>query len=452
MEKILAQQSTPAFEFLTSILEGKVENGQTGWDMIGARLGAPARDPVEALLSRALAHDAQSASSLQTFLADLERDDSEIKRDLEVAGNAIRVMTVHGAKGLQAPVVILPETTGKTDPKAGDFFHVVEGAVPIRAGKKDDDTPEMAAARAEAEAKERLEYRRLLYVALTRAQDRLLICGPWYGKKPQNSKNTTGRPKFSWHEMCEAGLRALGIDVPEAGGEAVTYGKPPLTLPRETMKYSAAAPIPDWLRRTAPREERTLRYIAPTSLKPGEAPVLPPFRRGHGARLSRGRLIHALLQRLPDIPPTKRRAAGENFLASDGSLAAVDRQGIIEASIAVLEDPSFSEVFQLDGRAEAPIVGTSEHLPDGVIINGRVDRLVVTDDEVLIIDFKTDRPPPQTPDQVGESYIAQMAAYKAVPDRYLFRQGGALRPALDRSTQADGTSRESVIRGAKGPS
>lgn len=410
-QHLIDARDTPAYEFLTAILEGRIAGGPTGWDMIGARLGAPARDPIEALLSRALAHDAAGAASLQTFLADVERDETDIKRDLEEASGAVRVMTVHGAKGLQAPVVILPDTTGKSDPKAGSFLYLgSEPAAPIRTGKTKADTPEMAAAREAAEAKEWLEHRRLLYVALTRAQDRLLICGAWSGRK----SDKTGRPKFSWHEMCEAGLTELGIDIPEIGGEPVSFGPPPTPLgPAEPAGAQNTAP-PDWLRRDAPSEDQAQRYIAPTSLSPGESPVLPPFRRGHAARLNRGRLIHALLQRLPDIAPDDRETAGKAFLASDPSLSPQAQRELLSAAMNVLHHPGFSDVFQTGGRAEAPVIGTSDDLPPGTILNGRVDRLVVTDHEVLIVDFKTDRPPPSAPEGVGDSYILQMAAYAAV--------------------------------------
>ena len=413
-ETLIRLKRKPAFEFLSTVLEQSLSSGQTGWDLITARLGTPARDPVEALLARALAHDAQCASSLQSFVASLEADNSEIKRDLEEAGDAIRVMTVHGAKGLQAPVVILPDTTGKPDPKAGDFLHLEDG-VPVRTGKKSDDTPEMAAARAEEEYRQLAEHRRLLYVALTRAQDRLLICGPWYGAKPKNGKAATGRPKGCWHEMCEAGLQALSIDAPEVGGAPAHFGdRPP---PAGKRQQDAPGPLqpPDWLTKTVPEEAGTIRYAAPTSLTPKrDAAVLSPFKRGHSARLSRGRFIHALLERLPDIAPESRRAAGEAFLAADPSILPAQRREMLSAAMDVLENRAFQDVFQPGGRAEAPVIGSSPLLPGGVILNGRVDRLVVTDDEVLIFDFKTDRPPPLEPRDVDQSYILQMASYRAV--------------------------------------
>ena len=414
ISQLLAHKNKPAFEFLSAVLDQPLSDRKTGWDKITARLGMPARDPIEALLARALAHDAQSATSLQNFVSRLEADDSEIKRDLEKAGGAIRVMTVHGAKGLQAPVVILPDTTGKPDPKAGDFLQL-NGSVPVRTGKKGDDTPEMAAARAEEEYRQLAEHRRLLYVALTRAQDRLLICGPWYGAKPKDGKTAIGRPKGCWHEMCEAGLGTLGMDVPEIGGDAASYGDRPPPALKRAQDAVKAAPLPGWLRKQAPAEVDGRRYAAPTSLTGGmEAAVLSPFKRGHSARLNRGRMIHALLERLPDIPPSARRTLGEAFLAADPNITSSQRREMLDAAMSVFENSEFSEVFQPGGRAEAPVIGTSPLLPDGVVLNGRVDRLVVTDDEVLIFDFKTDRPPPQIAEDVETGYVLQMASYRAV--------------------------------------
>ncbi len=411
--RLLEMHDQPAFEFLSAVLEQPISGDVTGWDKITARLGAPARDPIEALLARALAHDAQSATSLQLFVSDLEADESEIKRDLEEAGEAIRIMTVHGAKGLQAPVVILPDTTGKPDPKAGNFLYL-SGDVPIRTGKKSDDTPEMAAARAIEEYKQLAEHRRLLYVALTRAQDRLLICGPWYGTKPKADKPMPGRPKGCWHEMCETGLRALGFEVPDVGGAPAHFGARPSPAEKAAPGDSELSQLPAWLRSKPPEEADTKRYAAPSSLSPGEAPVLSPFTKGHGSRLSRGRLIHALLERLPDIAPDERRAAGEAFLAANPNISASQCREMLGAALNVLEHPDFYEVFQPGGRAEAPVIGTSPDLPGDVILNGRVDRLVVTDKEVLVFDFKTDRPPPSKAEDVAISYIRQMAAYKAV--------------------------------------
>jgi len=413
LAELQARAHLPPYEFLTAALTERSSDGISGWDRLTARLGGPVRDPVEALLSRALAHDAKGAASLQTFVSALDTDTAEIKRDLDAPDGEVRVMTVHGAKGLQAPVVILPDTTSK--PGAGsESFFLLDGA-PVRAGKKEQDTPAMAAAREMADKKALYEHRRLLYVALTRAEDRLIIYGHWTGTRPKDGqkKIPTGRDPGCWYELCEDGLEALEVSVPEDGTPA-RYGTAPITMPPAVDGDSAKPAAPAWLKTSAAQEASIRRYAAPTSLAPGDAPVIPPFGANYEDRLKRGRMIHALLQRLPDLPPETREAAGANFLALDSDLTADQRSDMLSAAMKTLTHPGFEGVFAPGGRAEAPVIGTASELPDGVILNGRVDRLVVTDDEILIIDFKTDRPPPADPSGVGAQYLLQMAAYRAV--------------------------------------
>jgi ATP-dependent helicase/nuclease subunit A len=155
--------------------------------------------------------------------------------------------------------------------------------------------------------------------------------------------------------------------------------------------------------------------------------VLAPFDPKREARLKRGRLIHSLLQYLPELPPASRSAAGAAFLARQTTFTPAQRREMLKAAESILNDPEFSELFQPGSRAEAAVIGTSGRLPDGMIINGRVDRLVVTPERVLVIDFKTDQPAPDDVSGVAESYIVQMAAYCAVLERaYPGREIGAM--------------------------
>jgi ATP-dependent helicase/nuclease subunit A len=172
--------------------------------------------------------------------------------------------------------------------------------------------------------------------------------------------------------------------------------------------------LPDWIRaphKAAPAERK---IMAPTRLPGPATRVLPPFDPGREARLRRGRLIHSLLQYLPELPPERRSAAGAAYLAREPGLTASQRSGMLKAAMDLLCDPEFGELFGPGGRAEAVVIGTSDRLPRGMIINGRVDRLVVTPQRVLVIDFKTDQPAPGDVSGVAETYITQMAAYAAV--------------------------------------
>lgn len=418
LNQLLQQAHLPAYEFLSLVLNRPDADGMSGWQRLSARLGPPMRDPVQALLARAMDHDAKSAASLQGFVARMDLDRTQIKRDLAAPNGEVRVMTVHGAKGLQAPIVILPDTTSAPKP---DRIPLVEvNTVPVWMAASSDDTPATALAREDLTQRELREHRRLLYVALTRAQDRLMIFGAWAGTKPKSDSDKPpgdGFPKGSWYALCAEAMAGLLGELPMTDDERPAFcrfGPAPQAGKDSIAGPAAHLPLPAWLTEAAPPETLATRVAAPSALVPGEAPVLPPLGMVRAARLKRGRLIHALLERLPALPPEKREAAGHAFLARDIALSAPERAEMLAAAMGVLTDPAFASVFHPDGRAEAPVIGTSPKLPAGLIINGRVDRLVVSETEILIVDFKTDRPPPSRAEDVGKPYLAQMAAYAYV--------------------------------------
>lgn len=407
LQSLTDKAGLPPFEFLSAVLDQPDAAGVTGWAKLNARLGTPARDPIEALLARALAHDASGPSSLQLFVASLESTPVEIKRDLAEAGAEVRVMTVHGAKGLQAPIVILPDTTAK--PKlTSDAILSADGAL-IWSPRKDTDIEPAARARLVAEAKAHEEHRRLLYVALTRAQDRLLVAGYWYGS---DSETAAGCHADSWYALCRNAMEQLPSRTLDDG--VVEYGAAARGIAPARSAETAAAPLPDWARKPPPPDALTRRMTAPTSLLGPKTRVVAPFDPKREARLKRGRLIHSLLQYLPELPVASRRAAGAAFLSREPELTKPQKAEMLRSAEAILNDPALSELFGPGGRAEAAVIGTSPKLPDDLVINGRVDRLVVTPSRVLVIDFKTDQPAPDDVSGVADGYITQMAAYAAV--------------------------------------
>ena len=430
LESVLERRAWPPFEFLSAVLDGPVKGVETGWDRIGARLGTPARDPVEALLSRALAHDGQAGASLQTFLSAMDRDASEIKRDLAESGGAVRVMTVHGAKGLQAPIVILPDTTSPPPGASGGLLSVNE--IPVWAARKDEDTDRLSAARLEAELAAQREARRLLYVALTRAQDRLILCGAWFG-----SKTGAGYNPASWYGLCASAMERLAGPA-EEGVDRQYFGAPPPCMAPAEAAVEEDAPAPAWLRQTAPKEAAGRRAISPSTLLRDDTPVIDPLAPRPPDRRLRGRLIHALLERLPRLDASEHEAAARAFLAREPALSETERNEICATTLATLGDPAMAEVFSPAGRAEAAIVGTGTGWPEGTLINGRVDRLIVRPERVLVVDIKTDRPPPADEHGVSEAYLMQMATYANVleagfPDRrvecaLVWTQGPRLMP------------------------
>ncbi len=421
LQRLLDNAHLPPFEFLTAALERRDDLAAPGWELILGRMGGPAREPVTALIDRAAQFDAAGPTSLQLFLDAIETAGGEVKRELSGPQGEVRVMTVHGAKGLQAPIVILPDTTAAPrTPKTGlfivgdavldgfDLTSADRGAL-LWPGVKSCDTKLTARLRQLENDKALREHRRLLYVALTRAQDRLIICGAQTG----NSKD--GFAKNSWYQTCAAGMSRLADDkrAQEAGEDGVQrFGAPPPALGAAGSALSATV-LPAWIAADAKKETDPERIVAPTALGGGDPPVLAPFGPDRARRLLRGRLSHTLFEGLPALPEAQRADAAARFLDRQPDLDAEARNEIAASTLAVLNDQRFAAIFGPGSRAEAPIVGRL----GGDIVNGRVDRLVIPPDktgDILIVDFKTDRPAPPDISGVAHTYKVQMAVYRAV--------------------------------------
>ncbi|MEQ8558261.1 MAG: double-strand break repair helicase AddA [Henriciella sp.] len=419
-EDLLANRHLPAFDLITRALVTRHGDGLSGWDRLIQRLGEPARDPVNALLDRALGHAMGEAASLQTFLAEIEGDASELKRDLAEADGEIRVMTVHGAKGLQAPIVILPDTTGAEKADTSSLF-LIDGDIPVYSPKKADDPPIVARLREARATAQQRESRRLLYVALTRAEDRLIIAGAFAG-----NKKGKGYSDGSWYDLCRTAM--LELTGSEESDDVLTYGETALPVAKDARSSGGPLEAPSWATAPVTRIDTAPRVTAPSRLLNDTAPVTKPFGKARAAALKRGQLIHALLQYLPKLPETGREAAARAWLERHTDLAPEDRAEILSVTMATLAEPGFAEVFAPGGRAEASIVGKLQSGGETLIINGRVDRLVITDTRILLVDYKTDRPAPESAEAVEPAYLLQMAAYQAVLEAAF--PGRSVRPAL----------------------
>jgi ATP-dependent helicase/nuclease subunit A len=292
--------------------------------------------------------------------------------------------------------------------------------VPVWSPRKDADVPETELERAVANAKAEEEFRRLLYVALTRAQDRLILAGHWHGARPP------GYHDRSWYALCETAMNRLAVEPDEDGIRR--FGDLPPRLVAAASGSAELAGLPDWVFRVPNEPANRRRFGAPSSLLDRKTPVLAPFSEVRQKRLRRGRIIHALLEYLPALPLNAREDAADRYLSRLPDLEDPDRQEMKAAVFGILDAPDMQRLFQAGGRAEAAIVGSAPELPDGLIVNGRVDRLVVTQNEVLIVDFKTDQPAPDRPEEVADTYRAQMAAYWAVLRRAY--PGRSVRTAL----------------------
>jgi len=379
-----------------------------------ARLGLEAEDPLDEFMALTLAYEQGRAPSLQGFLHWLETGAVEIKRDLEQGGrDAVRIMTVHGSKGLQAPIVFLPDTLQM--PTQGSRLLWLDDDLllwPPRAEMNDDTA--QAGRDAQKAARER-EYRRLLYVAMTRAEDRLIVCG-WQTKR--------AAPAGCWYNLIRAAVAAQAeeLDDPFLAAQNETPDARILRLicaqtaePDRKSEAAAerppAAPLPEWARTAPPAEPAPPRPLAPSRPDGEEPAARSPLAPGEDVRrFARGKLIHKLLQTLPDLPADQRAAAAIRYLGKAGAeFAASERIAIANEVQAVLDNAAFAPLFAPGSRAEVPIVGL---VGDTRAIAGQVDRLVVTDDEVLVVDYKTNRRPPVDPADIPDIYVRQMAAYR----------------------------------------
>jgi len=382
-----------------------------------ARLGPEAADMLDELLNAALAHERRYPPSLQGFVHWLRQGGAEVKREAEAGGDAVRIMTVHNAKGLQAPIVFLVDVgSGKGEEKLR-WLADTEGPLPLWAPNKAYAAAAFEAAKAAEMAAREAEENRLLYVALTRAEDRLIACA--WGSAPRDwtAKIAAG---FDRLETQPVPLDAAGFGAPaeaDFGDGMVRRHACPQTVPPRPEAASAAAPaapLPDWASRPAPAEAAA-QMLSPSAL-PGEAeesPAAAPLGAEDptGARFRRGRLVHALLQHLPGRPPAEQRAAAVRFLARPGhGLDAAAQAAIAEEVLALLAAPPFAAAFGPDSLAEAPLAGRI----GGQLVAGQVDRLLIGPDRVLVLDYKTNRPPPEEASAVPAPYLRQMAAYRAL--------------------------------------
>jgi ATP-dependent helicase/nuclease subunit A len=390
-----------------------------GRDRLVARLGPEAEDGIDELLSQALAFERSEVPSLTGFLGWLQADDVEVKRQLDSGGRAIRVMTVHGSKGLEAPIVILPETAKRRDPRPAEVLRPGQGPAIWRPAS--DAMPPIAVAERDDQLERQREERmRLLYVALTRAEKWLILCaagevgtGPdsWYGLVADAMQKAGAESGFalSRAETDAAPFQRLSFgDWPEPEpGEALT-APPPVILPVWTGERAAPVPEPD-------------KALSPSDL--GGAKALPgELGLDEEAAKRHGRQLHLLLEHLPDWPEADWPAIAASLLLTgeDAALAAEIDTVLAEAR-RVLTATVLAPYHGPEALAEVELTAILPEL-GGRRMHGIIDRLVITADRILLLDYKSNRTVPRDASAVPEGILRQMGAYVAAlnqiyPDR-----------------------------------
>jgi ATP-dependent helicase/nuclease subunit A len=377
---------------------------------LAARLGGEANDPIDELLNAALNYASAHTPSLQSFIQWFDAGEGELKREAGEGGEQVRVMTVHGSKGLQAPIIILADATGNPDSSPTRGLELAEDlpggggrAMPLPDLRKEEKVGPILAAEEAARAAEREEHWRLLYVAMTRAEEALFIGGA-LGKREKEPAPD------SWYARL-APLFGEMAEHDDIWGARRERGSQAGHIPKVNAEQEdAQLELPDWVHRPIGEEPRPPRPLAPSSAgeEQGADPPLPPELVANAAR--RGVLMHSLLERLPDVTPGLRAERGAIWLAQKArEFAEADRREMLDKALAVISEPEWAPLFGPDALAEVPLAATVGEQ----VIAGMADRLLVEEDRVLVCDFKTARRPPTSLAEIPDSTIRQMSAYAA---------------------------------------
>lgn len=459
-ERLEALRDRVGFESVFSFY-ARLLGPEGGRAMLTARLGRDAGEVIDAFLDLALASEEAGQPGLDAFLADLAASPPEIKREMEHGRDEVRIMTVHASKGLEAPVVFL------VDPGSAPFSHAhgarlmrfdgMPGLVPGQAPGflwRAEKTLENAAVLALKAEEKRLageEYRRLLYVGMTRAADRLVVCG---------TSGSRGPHEESWLQRVALALSPAASEIRDEEGTTLAwrYGTPPSgaklaaaalpgveaprqldlsPLPAETLgprplTPSAAAEThlieadegktggerPGAVESDVASPAAGMPYVLPA----GAAPMAPtgfvsPVLAGAAVpsfAIRRGLAIHRLLQILPDLPADEREPAAGRYLGALDAFSAAERAAALRSVLAVLSDPGFAPLFSSGSRAEVAVSGTLGLGGRDYAVSGTIDRLSVAGDIVHLVDYKTNRPAPASLDAVPPAYVLQLALYRAL--------------------------------------
>ncbi|MDA4845308.1 double-strand break repair helicase AddA [Hoeflea poritis] len=419
----------PVFDFYARIL-----GRDGGRAKFLSRLGTEASDVLDEFLNVALEHETAALPGLQAFLANLEASSPEIKRELEQGRDEVRIMTVHASKGLEAPVVFLVDSGGKPAesthvPKLRELaVDKTVGPLPPAVlwvpGKAVANTATEALKDAILNASED-EYRRLLYVGMTRAADHLVVCG-YHGIRKPNDRH--------WHRMVAEALEG------HAAGRTATYSaagqewqglhfstvqderKP--VAPEPEPEPDVVSAVPGRLLVPLTAAERLPRPLSPSAVgavidedalsAPAGSPLFDRSQ-ADGRPMERGRIVHRLLQLLPGIAPGTREAAAVRYLQRViGGWPQQERDRICETVLAILQDARFAPCFAPASQAEVSLMGTLRVAGSDRAVSARLDRVAVTDDRVLIVDYKTNRPPVLRAEDVPNGHLVQMALYCAL--------------------------------------
>ncbi|WP_420394361.1 double-strand break repair helicase AddA [Acuticoccus sp.] len=370
-----------------------------------ARMGAEAADALDALLDAALSFEGRGVPALETFLYRLSKTTEELKRTVDGSSDAVRVMTAHGAKGLEAKLVFVADVGARTVRQEKPPIVALPTQEPhdvlVHAPRDTHRPARAAAALDDRRTADRAEHYRLLYVAMTRAEQHLVVCGA-YGKTPPQ--------EGMWHAKVEAALAGEAMRVAMPGGEGFAWRSPELGTAAHARYEPRARPVPPvaprWLTEPVAPPRSLPEPLSPSDgehrVSAGSAAGTP---RALGAA-AHGVLIHHLLDRGGDREAMAASVRSLHPLLTELEIAAV----VAEAASAL----ALPELAGGRARTEVDVVGDIVWRGERRRARGRIDRLQFIGQRALVVDYKTDRVVPDRPADVAQAYVEQLSIYRAL--------------------------------------
>ena len=439
-----SSRTLPVYEFYAQLL-----GPMGGRKAFMRHLGNEVEEILDAFLNQCLAYDQIGRRGLEDFIARLTGSAPDIKRELDLGQDEIRIMTVHASKGLEAPIVFLVDSCGPAfsanHRPAVMKVSIEEEESFLWQPTKDDGIGITQSSLASVQQRAEEEYRRLLYVGMTRAADRLIVCG---------YKGSADLKYSHWHPMVWQALEGGSQEILDADGLSTAIrwvgneiGSAREPKPHQSIEKSSAKPLPDWILTKPALEPPPPRPLTPSgayfTIEEDIGGIkFAPLEVSRGDAAMRGSVSHKLLQYLPEYAPDQRRSVAESYIARLG-LASGTTENLVEDVMAILEHGDFAPIFSENSQAEVSIAGHINLKSGRRLISGQIDRLLVKDDHVWIIDYKTGRQIPANAEEISGSYLSQLALYqhiiaqvypnKAVKCALLWAEGPKLMPVGDAS-------------------
>lgn len=403
----------PPFDFFSEVLD---RDGVR--EAFKQRIGLEADDILEAFLQQVLTYEESEAATLQGFVSFFWEKAAIIKRDMEAAGNSVRVMTVHGSKGLEAPIVFLADTSAPTNPQQAPSVLALgkEKSGSGHSGPYLWSTSSSNATEVQKDAKQKLEaaelneYYRLLYVAMTRPRERLYVTATASGRSNDVSEKR-------WYSIISSALKPHSEEILDCEGNPVAWrwqksGNEPVPAQDDDSALSQKeTKVPDWLFQSAPPAKQEKR-LAP-SRAGGEDEIVKSntsMLMGGVDPRQRGTVVHKLLERLPEMEPQHRETAAKSYIRDALPTLEEAECEVLAGAIVNLVD-EYADLFTSNGRSEVSVAGKVEINGEAVDVSGQIDRLIVAEDKVTIVDFKSDVNPPQDASKIPIAYQRQLALY-----------------------------------------